>query len=124
MDDSELTQISYRIIGAAMEVYNKLGNGFNEYIYQDALALEFITREIPFEREKEVPVFYKGTKLKHFYKLDFLCFKEVIVEVKAISEVGSREVHQVLAYLKATGFRKLVLVNFGTSKLYFKSYVL
>ena len=75
---------SYNITGAAMHVYNVLGSGFLEAVYQEALAIEFAKRGIPFEREKELKVFYDGHELKQTYRADFVCYGDIILELKAV----------------------------------------
>ena len=79
---------SYNITGAAMHVYNVLGSGFLEAVYQEALAIEFAKRGIPFEREKELKVFYEGNELKQTYRADFVCYGDIIIELKAVSELN------------------------------------
>lgn len=115
---------TYAIIGAAMEVHGELRNGFLEAVYQDALAVEFRTRNIPFEREKLLPVFYKGGILPSFYKADFVCFGTLLVECKALQAIGGVEEAQVLNYLRITGHRRALLLNFGTRSLEFKRLIL
>ncbi len=114
---------TYTIIGAAMEVHRVLGCGFLEGVYQDALAKEFVLRRIPFEREIDVPVYYKQQRLAATFRPDFICGKTVIVELKALQKVGGAEEAQVLNYLKATGLRKGLLLNFGAPSLFFRRYV-
>ena len=106
---------SYAINGAAMEVYNQLSHGFLEPVYQEAFEKELILRKIPYEREKELTISYKGQVLKQTYRADFICYGKIIVELKALSEL--KEVHrsQVYNYLCATGFELGILVNFGNS---------
>lgn len=106
---------SYSIIGTAMEVYNSLGHGFLEAVYQEALEKEFILREIPYEREKELTICYKGEPMSQTYKADFVCYGKIIVELKAVSELNDAHRSQVYNYLKATGFRLGLLLNFGYS---------
>jgi len=108
---------AYEIIGAAMEVHRELGNGFTEYVYQDALEIEFQRRGIPYEREKQLLVSYKGVELKHDYVADFICYNDVIVELKAVQTIGGEHKAQVINYLKATGKQLGLLVNFGESSL-------
>lgn len=115
---------TYEIIGAAMAVHNELGCGFLDAVYQDALEIEFKKRGIPYEREKKLPVFYSGQELNSFYRADFICFGEVIVETKAISKMSGTEESQMLNQLKASKLKKALLLNFGTSKLDYKRMVL
>lgn len=103
----------YAIVGAAMEVYNVLGSGFLEADYQEALERELTSRGIPFEAQKELPIVYKGCRLKKTYAADFLTFGQVIVEIKAIDRLTSGDEGQVLNYLSATGLQVGVLINFG-----------
>lgn len=104
---------SYAINGAAMNVYNALGHGFLEAVYQEALELEFIKRGIPYEREKELKIFYEGKELRQTYKADFVCYGDIIVELKAVAHLDDSHRSQVFNYLKATGFKLELLYNFG-----------
>ena len=104
---------SYAINGAAMEVYNQLGHGFLEAVYQEALEKEFLLRGIPYDREKELTISYKGEILKQKYKADFVCYGNVIVELKAVAKLDNTHCSQVFNYLHATGFRLGLLLNFG-----------
>lgn len=114
----------YAIVGAAMEVHTVLGNGFLEAVYQSAFKLELQSRKIPFETEKELPVFYKGQQLDISYRADVICFGQIIVELKALDKLTSREESQLLNYLSATGLRVGVLINFGSrGKLEWKRFV-
>ena len=92
----------YKVVGAAMQVYNTLGIGFLEAVYQEALAIEFAKRGIPFEREKELTVSYDGVPLQQTYKADFVCYDNIIVELKAVSCLDDIHRAQVHNYLKAT----------------------
>ena len=114
---SQVDQQTYDIIGAALEVHKSLGPGFLEVVYKEALSIELAERRIPFSDEVEIPVFYKGKKLKTCYRSDFICHGSIIVELKAISQLGDLEMAQVLNYLRATGFRKALLFNFGAKSL-------
>jgi len=111
---------THAIIGAAMEVHRHLGHGFLETVYQESLALEFAARDIPFKTEVELPVHYKGQLLPCFYRADFICYGAIIVELKALSNIGGVEQAQVINYLKATGLHLGLLLNFGTSSLQWK----
>jgi GxxExxY protein len=112
------------IIGAAMEVHKTLGCGFLEAVYQEALAEEFRRREIPFKREVDIPVSYKGVELKTVYRVDFLCFNEVLVEIKALEVLTGIERAQVINYLKAAEIERALLINFGTVSLQYERLVL
>ena len=106
---------SYKIVGAAFNVYNKLGHGFLEAVYQEALELEFKKQGIPYEREKELKITYDGVELKATYKADFVCYGKIIVELKAVSYLEDSHRAQVYNYLHATGFKLGLLMNFGNS---------
>ncbi|NOT02374.1 MAG: GxxExxY protein [Phycisphaerales bacterium] len=108
---------THTIIGAAIEVHRCLGSGFLESVYQQAMVVELAERGVPFRREVELPVTYKGRLLPCPYRADFLCHDEIIVELKAIASLGGIEQAQAINYLKATGLRRALLLNFGSSKL-------
>ena len=104
----------YAIIGAAIAIYNELGPGFLEAIYQEALELEFSDRNIPIQSQPELAVFYKKHRLKKFYIADFLEYQKVIVELKAISHLSSSDEAQLINQLKASCYEVGVLINFGS----------
>ena len=106
----------YSIIGAAFEVYNELGTGFLEAVYQEALEAEFALRKIPFIPQQEIQVKYKGKPLKKSYIADLVAFGKVLIEIKAIDRLTTREYSQVINYLKATGFELGLIINFGFQK--------
>lgn len=106
-------QESYKIMGACFEVYKELGSGFLESVYQEALELEFQLQEIPFESQSTLRLRYKGHQLKQTYIPDFVCFGKIIVELKAVSKLVPEHHAQAQNYLKATGLRLALLVNFG-----------
>jgi GxxExxY protein len=111
------------IIGAAMEVHNELGHGFHEPVYQEAMEVELELRGIPFVREVALPVYYKGRLLKSSYRPDFLCFGEVITELKALAALTTTEYAQVLNYLKASNLQRGLLLNLGTPRMEMKRFV-
>ncbi len=106
---------SFKIVGAAMHVYNVLGPGFLEAVYQEALEIEFQRRDIPYEREKEIDVYYDGVLLKKKFQPDFVCYGKIIVELKAVMELDDQNRVQVYNYLKATNMKLGLLLNFGHS---------
>ena len=109
------SDLSYAINGAAFHVYNNLGHGFLEAVYQEALEIEFQRRNIPYEREKELKIVYDGVELKQTYKADFVCYDKIIVELKAVSALEDAHRSQVYNYLHATGMKLGLLYNFGCS---------
>jgi GxxExxY protein len=114
----------YQIIGVAMEVHKELGCGFLEVVYQEALEIEFRLKNIPYKREARLKIYYKGNLLKKFYETDFVCFDKVIVETKALDALTSVHKSQLLNYLKATGIKVGLLLNFGSKSLEYSRMVL
>lgn len=114
---------TYRIIGCAMEVHKELGCGFLEAVYQKALERELMSQNIPINPQPQVDVFYKGKALNKFYQPDFICFSEVIVEIKAISKLSGIEEAQLINYLKATRLIVGLLFNFGSQSLEYKRFI-
>ncbi len=111
---------TYAIIGACMEVHRELGHGFLEAVYHEALQRELKLCDVPFRHEVELPVSYKGESLKCFYKCDLLCFEDIVVEIKAISQLTTGDEAQLINYLKASNIQRGVLINFGTPSLQYK----
>ena len=107
---------SYKIIGACFEVYNEKGFGFHEAVYQECMELELGFQSIPFFPQKELSLRYKGHHLSQTYIPDILCFDKIVVELKAVSSLTDEHRGQVLNYLRATGMKLGLLVNFGNSK--------
>ena len=105
---------SYAVIGAALDVYYKLGSGFLEPVYQEALAIEFQLREISFVPQVDLPIVYKDFTLKKTYRADFVCYDGIIIELKAISAVTPVDWAQLMNYLKASKLRVGLLFNFGS----------
>ena len=114
---------TFAVIGAAMEVHSQLGHGFLETVYQEALTREFQARKIPYEREVCLDIAYKGLPLSVRYRADFICFNEVMVELKAQSALTGVDDSQLINYLKATGFHRGLLINFGTVSLQYRRLV-
>ncbi len=104
---------SYRIMGACFEVYKELGSGFLEAVYQECLEIEFGLQNIPARLQFGLALSYKGHCLQQQYIPDFICFDKIIVELKAMTDLDDAHRAQVHNYLKATGFRLGLLVNFG-----------
>jgi GxxExxY protein len=115
---------SYSIIGAAMEVHRTLGRGFLESVYQESLGLELNIRQVPFSKEQNLELFYKGEKLNKYFTADFICFDKIILELKSVSGLTSEHEAQVFNYLKATQLNLALLINFGANSLQYKRIVL
>jgi len=103
---------TYAIRGAIYEVYNTLGAGFLEGVYQEALELELKARDIPYKPQSEITVSYKGVRLKQTYRADIICFDSIVLELKAVKQLLSEHQAQLQNYLRATGLRLGLLVNF------------
>ena len=116
-------ELSYAVIGAAMEVHNQLGPGFPEKIYQAAVEHELTLRDIPFVRQFHVPIDYKGQRMADFY-LDLVIDQKIDLELKALSDLTSAHEAQTIAYLKASGLRLGLLLNFGRASLQTKRVIL
>jgi GxxExxY protein len=114
---------SYLIIGACMEVHKKLGSGFLESVYSEALELEFKKTNIPYEKEKKLPVYYDDKPLNKYFRADFVCYDSIILELKATKYLVDADRQQTLNNVKATKFKLGLLINFGTPSLTYKRIV-
>ena len=115
----------YAIAGRAIEVHRVLGSGYLEAVYQEAMEIELSEANIPFEICKELVIKYRGRQLRKHYVADFVCYGQIIIEIKALDHLTGKEEAQVLNYLKVTGFRVALLINFGAQgKLEWKRYIL
>jgi GxxExxY protein len=106
----------YAIIGASMDVYNELGPGFLEAVYQEAMEIELTRRGILFVSQPELPIFYKGERLKKYYIADFLIYDKIMIEIKALNSLTSHEEAQLLNELKITRTQLGLLINFGSDQ--------
>ena len=111
---------SYKIIGICMNIHSTLGNGFLEAVYSEVLEKEFIKNNIPYKREVKLDLFFNGEKLDKKYKADFICFDNIILEIKAVSFIHENFTKQKLNYLKATDKKLGLLINFGEKSLKYK----
>ena len=111
---------SYKIIGICMNIHSTLGNGFLEAVYSEVLEKEFVKNNIPYQREVILDLFFNGEKLDKKYKADFICFDNIILEIKAVSFIHENFTKQTLNYLKATDKKLGLLINFGEKSLKYK----
>lgn len=111
---------AFEIVGCAMRVHRELGNGFLESVYQEALSIELKESNIPYVKEKLLPIYYKDNLLQKKYIADFICHGQIVVELKATESICDEHISQVLNYLKATGNKLGILINFGSKSLQFK----
>lgn len=119
----ERDERTYKILGAAMEVHKEMGCGFLEAVYQEALEKEFERQGIPYMMQPVVDIYYKGQLLEKKYQPDFICFDEVIVEIKALDRLSGTEESQIINYLKASRLKIGLLLNFGSKSLEYKRFV-
>jgi len=114
----------FKIVTACMAVHNELGSAFLEPVYQEVLTLEFQKRSIPFSKEHRLEIYYKEVLLEKKYYADFLCYDQIVVELKACSGLTDQQTAQALNYLSALKLRMALLINFGTPRLQWKRVVL
>jgi GxxExxY protein len=124
MEEFYLKEETYEIIGLCMEVHKILGKGFNEIIYKEALQYEFTKKKIPFEREKEYNIEYKDIILSKRYFADFVVFDEIILEIKAISQLTTSDTGQTLNYLACSKNQIGLVINFGEDSLKYRRVIL
>lgn len=124
MENFYLKEETYQIIGLCMEVHKILGKGFNEIVYKEALQYEFIKNKIPFEREKEYKIEYKEIILSKKYSADFVVFDEIILEIKAISQLTNSDTGQTLNYLACSKNKIGLVINFGEDSLKYRRVIL
>ena len=117
MDELIYKEETYEIIGACMEFHRELGPGFLEGVYQEALMEEFSVREIPANREAKLEITYKGKILDKHYYADFICYDKIVIEIKAVNDLLPDHMAQLFNYLKATGAKLGLLINFGKPSL-------
>lgn len=126
MEENEflLNEETGAIIGIAIEIHRKLGFGFSEIVYKDALELDFAGSDIPYSRERQYKVEYKGVILKHYFVADFVVFDSVILEIKAKQGIVPDDIAKTMNYLKCSGCKVGLILNFGRNKLDIKRLVL
>lgn len=115
---------SYKLLGILFEVHNNLGKGFSEIVYKDAIEYELEKSKIFFEREKVYPVLYKETELKHKFYADFVVLDKIILEVKSSSIISDSHIAQAMNYLKVSGNRLAIIVNFNNDSLEYKRIII
>lgn len=111
---------SYKIIGICMKIHSAMGKGFLEAVYCEILEKELIKENIPYQREVKLNLFYEGEQLKKTYRADFLCYNEIILEIKSVNFLSESLYKQTLNYLKATNKKLGILINFGEQSLKYK----
>jgi GxxExxY protein len=113
----------YKIIGLSMKIHSKPGKGFKEVVYKDALEIELIRNEMPYQREKAFKIIYEENTLRHEFNADFFVYDSVILEIKAAYQFHPDNFKQTLNYLKASQVKLGILINFGEDQLKFKRVV-
>ncbi|WP_028315718.1 GxxExxY protein [Desulfatibacillum aliphaticivorans] len=105
---------TYVIRGAVFEVYSEMGCGFLEAVYQECLETELSARGVPFVAQPDLKLNYKGRILQQFYKPDLVCYSQIILEIKAVKEIAAEHQAQIINYLKGSGLKLGLLINFGS----------
>jgi GxxExxY protein len=105
----------FKLQGAIFEVYRRMGPGFLEAVYQECLALEFSVRGVPFRAKPQLELSYRGRRLRQSYSPDFICFEHVVLELKSVREIAPEHRAQILNYLRATGLKLGLLINFAAA---------
>ena len=123
-DDLQYKEEVHEIVGAAMAIHRYFGCGFTEKVYQDALEIELVNRNIPSVREAELHIDYNGQELSSTFKPDFICYDTIIVELKAVKELDDMHRSQAINYAKVAGCDIALLVNFGETSLKFERFVI
>ena len=123
-DDLQYKEEVHEIVGAAMAIHRYFGCGFTEKVYQDALEIELVNRNIPSVREAELHIDYNGQELASTFKPDFICYDKIIVELKAVKELDDMHRSQAINYAKVAGCDIALLVNFGETSLKFERFVI
>ena len=123
IEDLLFKQECYTVVGICIKIHNKLGKGFKEVVYKDAMEIEFRRAGISYEREKKFNIEYDGVSLRHKFDADFLVFDSIILEVKASWQFHNDNFKQTINYLKASQVKLGILINFGEDKLNFKRIV-
>lgn len=124
MTDILFKEESFKIIGVCMEIHRSLGIGLKEVNYKDAMEMDFMEKEIPFQREKRFDVFYKGRKLRNPYFADFVLYDSIILEIKSASSIIDTHLAQALSYLSVAEKKLAIVINFGEKSLTYKRIVL
>lgn len=114
---------TYQVIGACIKAHKNLGNGFQEDVYKEVLAKELTKSAIPFEQNKQLPIYYDGNRLDKFLCADFVCFNKIMLNIKAIDFLSEMIKQQALNYLKSTNLEVCLLVNFGENSLTWKRFI-
>lgn len=123
IDDILFKVECYKVIGICMKIHTRLGKGFRENVYKDALEVEFINSDISYEKEKRFDIYYEGMVLPHRFQADFFVFNSIILEIKATWQLYADNFKQTLNYLKASQVKLGILINFGEDRLRFKRIV-